>query len=146
MNKAIISGRLTRDAVVRYSQGNEPKAVARFTLAVDRKVKRDQNTQSADFISCVAFGKQGEFMEKFGKQGVKFEISGRIQTGSYTNRDGAKVYTTEVICEDIEFGESKASSERNAAAGGQQEAPTADYTDDGFMNIPDGIEDELPFG
>lgn len=145
MNKAIISGRLTRDAVVRYSQGNEPKAIARFTLAVDRKVKREQNTQNADFISCVAFGKQGEFMEKFGKQGVKFEISGRIQTGSYTNRDGAKVYTTEVICEDIEFGESKASSERHAAAGGQQEAQTADYTDDGFMNIPDGIEDELPF-
>lgn len=81
MNKAIISGRLTRDAVVRYSQGNDPTAVARFTLVVNRKVKRDQNTQSADFISCVAFGKQGEFMEKFGKQGVKFEISGRIQNG-----------------------------------------------------------------
>lgn len=145
MNKTIISGRLTRDAVVRYSQGNEPKAIARFTLAVDRKVKRDQNTQSADFIPCVAFGRQGEFMEKYGKQGVKFEISGRIQTGSYTNREGAKVYTTEVICEEIEFGESKASSERHAAAGGKQEAPSADYTDDGFMNIPDGIEDELPF-
>lgn len=135
MNKAIISGRLTRDAVVRYSQGNDPTAVARFTLAVDRKVKRDQNTQSADFISCVAFGKQG----------VKFEISGRIQTGSYTNRDGAKVYTTEVICEDIEFGESKASSERNAAAGGQQAARQPETDADGFMNIPDGIEDELPF-
>ena len=145
MNKAIISGRLTRDAVVRYSQGNDPTAVARFTLAVDRKVKRDQNTQSADFISCVAFGKQGEFMEKFGKQGVKFEISGRIQTGSYTNRDGAKVYTTEVICEDIEFGESKASSERNAAAGGQQAARQPETDADGFMNIPDGIEDESPF-
>ena len=145
MNKAIISGRLTRDAVVRYSQGNDPTAVARFTLAVDRKVKRDQNTQSADFISCVAFGKQGEFMEKFGKQGVKFEISGRIQTGSYTNRDGAKVYTTEVICEDIEFGESKASSERNAATGGQQAARQTETDADGFMNIPDGIEDELPF-
>ena len=145
MNKAIISGRLTRDAVVRYSQGNDPTAVARFTLAVDRKVKRDQNTQSADFISCVAFGKQGEFMEKFGKQGVKFEISGRIQTGSYTYRDGAKVYTTEVICEDIEFGESKASSERNAAAGGQQAARQTEPGADGFMNIPDGIEDELPF-
>lgn len=142
MNKAVISGRLTRDAVVRYSQGNDPTAVARFTLAVDRKVKRDQNTQSADFISCVAFGKQGEFMEKFGKQGVKFEISGRIQTGSYTNRDGAKVYTTEVICEDIEFGESKASSERN---GGQQAERQPETDADGFMNIPDGIEDELPF-
>ncbi len=145
MNKAVISGRLTRDAVVRYSQGQEQTAIARFTLAVDRKVKRDQNTQSADFISCVAFGRQGEFMEKYGKQGVKFEISGRIQTGSYTNREGVKVYTTEVICEDIEFGESKASSERHAAAGGQQVAQTQDYTDDGFMNIPDGIEDELPF-
>ena len=145
MNKAVISGRLTRDAVVRYSQGQEQTAIARFTLAVDRKVKRDQNTQSADFISCVAFGRQGEFMEKYGKQGVKFEISGRIQTGSYTNREGVKVYTTEVICEDIEVGESKASSERHAAAGGQQVAQTQDYTDDGFMNIPDGIEDELPF-
>lgn len=145
MNKAIISGRLTRDAVVRYSQGNDPTAVARFTLAVDRKVKRDQNTQSADFISCVAFGKQGEFMEKFGKQGVKFEISGRIQTGSYTNREGAKVYTTEVICEEIEFGESKASSERHAAAGGQQAARQPETDADGFMNIPDGIEDELHF-
>ena len=145
MNKAVISGRLRRDAVVRYSQGQEQTAIARFTLAVDRKVKRDQNTQSADFISCVAFGRQGEFMEKYGKQGVKFEISGRIQTGSYTNREGVKVYTTEVICEDIEFGESKASSERHAAAGGQQVAQTQDYTDDGFMNIPDGIEDELPF-
>ena len=145
MNKAIISGRLTRDAVVRYSQGNDPTAVARFTLAVDRKVKRDQNTQSADFISCVAFGKQGEFMEKFGKQGVKFEISGRIQTGRYTNRDGAKENTTEVIWEDMEFGERKASSERNAAAGGQQAARQPETDADGFMNIPDGIEDGLPF-
>ena len=135
MNKAVISGRLTRDAVVRYSQGQEQTAFARFTLAVDRKVKRDQNTQSADFISCVAFGRQG----------VKFEISGRIQTGSYTNREGVKVYTTEVICEEIEFGESKASSERHVAAGGQQAAPTPDYTDDGFMSIPEGIDEELPF-
>lgn len=145
MNKAVISGRLTRDAVVRYSQGQEQTAFARFTLAVDRKVKRDQNTQSADFISCVAFGRQGEFMEKYGKQGVKFEISGGIQTGSYTNREGVKVYTTEVICEEIEFGESKASSERHVAAGGQQAAPTPDYTDDGFMSIPEGIDEELPF-
>ena len=127
MNKVILMGRLTRDAQTRYTEGAEPMAISRFTLAVDRRVQRDQEGQSADFISCVAFGKTGQFMEKYGQQGTKFVIEGRIQTGSYTNKEGRKIYTTEVVVESVEFAESK------AAAGG-----------DGFMNIPDGVDD-LPF-
>ena len=154
MNKVILCGRLTKDPEVRYSQGGEPMAIARYTLAVDRR--RGRNTgdgeQTADFISCVAFGKSGEFAEKYLKKGTKMIISGRIQTGSYTNKDGVKVYTTEVVVEDQEFAESKNSSNggsygdnysNNASAPASAPAPTA--AGDGFMNIPDGIEEELPF-
>ena len=113
MNKVILMGRLTRDPEVRYSQGGEnPLAIARYTLAVDRRFKRD-GEQTADFISCVSFGKTAEFAEKYFRQGMRITISGRIQTGSYTNRDGVKVYTTEVVVEEQEFAESKSASEAN---------------------------------
>ena len=148
MNKVILMGRLTRDPNVRYSQGNntqESVCVARYTLAVDRRTSRD-GQQSADFISCVAFGRAGEFAEKHLRQGTKITICGRVQTGSYTNRDGQKVYTTDIVVEEQEFAESKRESERSQqnAAARQQDAG---YTDagDGFMNIPDGIDEELPF-
>ena len=136
----ILLGRLTRDPEVRYSQGAESTCIARYTLAVDRKFKKD-GEQSADFISCVAFGKNGEFAEKYLKQGTKIAVVGRIQTGSYTNRDGQKVYTTDVVVEEHEFAESK-----NAGAGGQtsRQNPSA-TSSDGFMSIPDGIDEELPF-
>ena len=135
MNKVILCGRMTRDAEIRYSQG-ETTAVAKFSLAVDRRFKRE-GEQTADFISCVAFGKTGEFMEKYGKKGTKFLVEGRIQTGSFTNKDGQKVYTTDVVVEQIEFAESKGS-------GAAQEQPKPS-NGDGFMNIPDGIDAELPF-
>lgn len=138
MNKVILLGRLTRDAEVRYSNGNEPMAIARYTLAVDRRRAQD-GQQSADFISCVSFGKAGEFMEKYGKKGHKFCIEGRIQTGSYTNKDGQKIYTTDVVTENIEFVESRGNSQQ------QSNEPQDSYSGDGFMNIPDGIEDEIPF-
>ena len=136
MNKAILIGRLTRDAEVRYSQGNEPMAIARYTLAVDRKYKRE-GEQEADFISCVAFGKQGEFVEKYLHKGMKIAVTGRIQTGSYTNKEGAKVYTTEVVVEEHEFCESKQNADVNN--------PAPATSSDGFMTIPDGLEGELPF-
>ena len=148
MNKVILMGRLTRDPDIRYSQGERQMAIARYTLAVDRRGRRnsDGNEQSADFISCVAFDRAAEFAEKYFHQGTKIAISGRIQTGSYTNRDGQKVYTTDVVVEEQEFAESKA-----ASAGGEyrrepeRTAPAAPVGD-GFMNIPDGVEDEgLPF-
>ena len=147
MNKVILMGRLTRDPDVRYSQGDSPMAIARYTLAVDRRFRRDNDQQTADFISCVAFGRNGEFAEKYLHQGTKIVAEGRIQTGSYTNRDGNKVYTTEVVVENQEFAESKASASNNE--GGfqpqAQSAPTAP-AGDGFMNIPDGVEDVgLPF-
>lgn len=142
MNKVILMGRLTRDPEVRYSQGEEAMAVARYTLAVDRRVRNQDN--SADFISCVAFGKAGEFAEKYLHKGTKVVVTGRIQTGSYTNKEGQKVYTTDVVAEDQEFAESK-----NASAGyeGSNSQPaTRPQTDsDGFMNIPDGMDEELPF-
>ena len=149
MNKVILMGRLTRDPDVRYSQGENATAVARFTLAVDRRFRRDGD-QSADFIGCVAFGRQAEFVEKYLRQGTKIAATGRIQTGSYTNRDGQKVYTTDVVIEEMEFAESKASAGEHA--GGFQQsnpfqsapAPSA-AAGDGFMNIPDGIDEELPF-
>lgn len=137
MNKVILMGRLTRDAEVRYSQGNTT-AVARFSLAVDRRYNKEE--QSADFINCVAFNKTAEFLERYGNKGTKFVIEGRIQTGSYTDKNGNKVYTTDVVVEQIEFAESKASSDSNAPQERQQPS-----NGDGFMNIPDGIEDELPF-
>ena len=148
MNKVILMGRLTRDPNVRYTQQNgsqESMCVARYTLAVDRRGARD-GQQSADFISCVAFGKNGEFAEKYLKQGTKIVVTGRIQTGSYTNRDGQKIYTTDVVIEEQEFAESRAESDANRANFQHQAAPapSAD-AGDGFMNIPEGIDDVLPF-
>ena len=141
MNKVILMGRLTRDPEVRYSQGENAMAVARYTLAVDRRQSRNnQNGEAtADFIQCVAFGRSGEFAERYFRKGMKVLVTGRIQTGSYTNRDGQKVYTTDVVIEEQEFAESK-------KATGEQ-AENAGYTDtgDGFMSIPDGIDGDLPF-
>jgi single-strand DNA-binding protein len=141
MNKVILMGRLTRDPDVRYTQGEEPMAIARFTLAVDRRGKRDGEA-SADFPSCVCFRRTAEFIEKYAHQGTKLVVVGRIQTGSYTNRDGQKVYTTDVVVEEAEFAESKAAADRNTQ---QTPPPSPDTGADGFMNIPDGIEEELPF-
>jgi len=146
MNKVILMGRLTRDAEVRYSQGDASTAVARFSLAVDRRFKRDGDEQTADFINCVAFGRTGEFMERFGRKGTKFLVEGRIQTGSYTNKDGQKVYTTDVVVENIEFAESKASGDNNNGGYVPADRPSpSGAAGDGFMNIPDGIDEELPF-
>ena len=147
MNKVILMGRLTRDPEVRYSSGENALAIARYTLAVDRRFHKD-NEASADFIGYVAFGKGGEFAEKYLRQGTKIVVTGRIQTGSYTNREGQKVYTTEVAVEDQEFAESKAASQNNSqtSAGNRQQPPPPMPTDkDGFMQIPDGIDEELPF-
>lgn len=153
MNKVILMGRLTRDPDVRYSQGESATAVARYTLAVDRRFRRDGDA-SADFIGCVAFGRQAEFAEKYLRQGTKIAITGRIQTGSYTNREGQKVYTTDVVVEEQEFAESKAAAGEHAGGFQSQQnqanpfqsapAPSA-AAGDGFMNIPDGIDEELPF-
>ena len=144
MNKVILMGRLTRDAEVRYSQGETQSAIARFNIAVDRRFKRDGDAQTADFISCVAFGKTAEFFERFGRKGTKFVIEGHIQTGSYTNRDGQKVYTTDVVVDNVEFAESKGSA---GSDGGfvPTNRPSPSQADDGFMNIPSGIDEELPF-
>ena len=152
MNRVILMGRLTRDPEVRYSQGERSTAIARYTLAVDRRGRRNQDNgeQSADFINCVAFDRAGEFAEKYFRQGMRVLVSGRLQTGSYVNKDGQKVYTTEVILDDQEFADSKgASSEMGGgytqSAPAQRPAP-ASAIGDGFMNIPDGVEDEgLPF-
>ena len=142
MNKVILMGRLTRDPEVRYSAGNNSMAVARYTLAVDRRFRRD-GENNADFIGCVAFGKSAEFAEKYLRQGTKIIVTGRIQTGSYTNRDGQKVYTTDVVVEDQEFAESKAAPSPMAAS--PMPSPAQASSADGFMNIPDGIDEELPF-
>ena len=140
MNKVILMGRLTRDPEVRYSQGDNSMAIARYTLAVDRRFRRNNDgEQTADFISCVAFGKVAEFAEKYLRQGTKIAITGRIQTGSYTNKDGQKIYTTDVVVEEHEFAESKGASAGNN--GTTQRAADSD----GFMNIPDDIGEELPF-
>ena len=149
MNRVILMGRLTRDPEVRYTQGNEPMAVARYTLAVNRRTRKEDGSQEADFINIVAFRKAGEFAEKYFRQGLKVIVTGRIQTGSYTNKEGQKIYTTDVVVEDQEFAESKAVSDANAgsfrqAAPSPAPAPAAD-AGDGFMNIPDGIDEELPF-
>ena len=143
MNKVILMGRLTRDPDIRYSQGEKSTAVARYTLAVDRKFKKDGDV-SADFINCIAFGKNGEFAEKYLRRGTKIVVVGRIQTGSYTNKDGQKVYTTDVVVEEHEFAESKkAASENSGGTSSQSDAFPTDK--DGFMNIPDGIDEEIPF-
>lgn len=139
MNKVILMGRLTKDPEVRYSQGEKPMAIARYTLAVDRKFKRD-GEPNADFINCIAFGKSGEFAEKYLHKGIKILVEGRIQTGSYTNKDGVKVYTTDVVVESCEFAESKNASQQNE----QDNRPQPNNSDDGFMQIPDNMED-LPF-
>ena len=159
MNKVILMGRLTRDPEVRYSQGETPLAIARYTLAVDRRGSRNNGNddQSADFIGCVAFGRAGEFAERYLRKGTKIAVTGRIQTGSYTNKDGVKVYTTDVVVEDHEFVESKNASSGNEGgfanngysnngysnSGYNRPAPSG--AGDGFMNIPDGIDEELPF-
>ena len=149
MNKAILMGRLTRDPEVRYTQGENQMAIARYTLAVDRRFNRNGDENTADFISCVAFGKAGEFAERYFRKGTKIAVTGRIQTGSYTNKDGVKVYTTDVVVEEQEFAESKAAA---SSAGATAYAPSrpepSAAAGDGFMNIPDGdsVEDEgLPF-
>lgn len=151
MNKVILMGRLTRDPDVRYSSGDGSTAVARYILAVDRRFHRDGDA-TADFIGCVAFGRQAEFTEKYLRQGTKIAITGRIQTGSYTNREGQKVYTTDVVVEEQEFAESKNAGGNNGGYSAPQHnnpAPSANTSDlgsaDGFMNIPDGIDEELPF-
>ena len=146
MNKVVLMGRLTRDPEVRYSAGENALAIARYTLAVDRRFRRDGEA-TADFINCVSFGRTAEFAEKYFRQGLRIVVSGRIQTGSYTNREGQKVYTTEVVVENQEFAESKAASDNNAgfAQAPAASAPTAP-AGDGFMNIPDNVDDSgLPF-
>ncbi|WP_029232252.1 single-stranded DNA-binding protein [Butyrivibrio sp. VCB2006] len=150
MNKVILMGRLTKDPDVRYSQGETASCVARYTLAVDRRFARrdSQDAQTADFIGIVAFGKSGEFAEKYFRKGTKVIVTGRIQTGSYTNKDGVKVYTTDVVAEDQEFAESKnssATSGGNFASSMPASEPAPSAAGDGFMNIPDGIDEELPF-
>ena len=150
MNKVILMGRLTRDPEVRYSQGESATAIARYTLAVDRRFNRNNDENSADFIGCVAFGRSAEFAEKYLRKGTKVVVTGRIQTGSYTNKDGVKVYTTDVVVEDQEFAESKNAATNNDGgySGGytaQVSRPEPSAPGDGFMNIPDGIDEELPF-
>ena len=142
MNKVILMGRLTRDPEVRYSQGESAMAIARFTLAVDRRFRREE--ASADFISCVAFGKTAEFLEKYFRQGMKAVVCGSIRTGSYTNKDGQKVYTTDVVVEETEFAESKGAQADSGFQPASRPQPSA-AMGDGFMNIPDGIDEELPF-
>lgn len=143
MNKVILMGRLTRDPEVRYSQGEQSTAIARYTLAVDRRGRKDGDQQTADFINCVAFGKLGEFAEKYLAKGTKIAIVGHIQTGSYTKSDGTKVYTTDVVIDECEFAESKGSNDN--AGYTQTDRPAPSSAGDGFMNIPDGIDEELPF-
>lgn len=151
MNKVILMGRLTRDPEVRYSTSNDggQTAIARYTLAVDRRYNRNGD-QTADFIGCVVFGKGAEFAEKYLTKGTKIAITGRIQTGSYTNKDGNKVYTTDVVVEEQEFAESK-NSNSGSGNGSSSSSQTASSStsgspfNEGFMNIPEGIEDDLPF-
>ena len=147
MNKVILMGRLTRDPEVRYSQGENPLAIARYTLAVDRRFRRNgDGEQNADFIGCVAFGRSAEFAEKYFRQGLKVIVTGRIQTGSYTNKDGQRVYTTDVVVEEQEFAESKSAASGETAAYTPSRPEPSAAAGDGFMNIPDGVEDEgLPF-
>lgn len=147
MNKVILMGRLTRDPEIRYANNENNTCIANYTLAVDRRFKRQGDEQTADFIRCVAMGKNGEFAEKYLHQGIKIVVEGHIQTGSYTNKDGNKVYTTDVVVESHEFAESKAASGQNGNQ--SSSAPTrpepASADSNGFMNIPDSIDEELPF-
>ena len=148
MNKVILIGRLTRDPETRYTQSNsgaDSMAISRYGIAVDRRGQKKEGMQTADFINCVAFGKSGEFAEKYLKKGMKIAVTGRLQTGSYTNKDGQKVYTTDVVVEEHEFCESKSSGQggETTTAPATQQSQTA--PSDGFMNIPDGIDEDLPF-
>ncbi len=139
MNKVILMGRLTRSPEIRYTAGDNPLAVARYTLAVDRRFKRDGE---ADFINCVAFGRAAEFAGKYLNQGIRITVSGRIQTGSYTDRDGKKVYTTDVVVEEQEFAGSKNAGSESQTS---RKPPKPPADDNGFMNIPEGLDDDLPF-
>ena len=141
MNKAVLMGRLIRDPDVRYTNGSSPLCIARYTLAVDRRFRKE-NEATADFVPCVAFGKMGEFAEKYFHQGMRVIVSGRIQTGSYTDRDGKKIYTTEVVIEEQEFAESKSASH---SGNPERSAASQEVDKDGFMNIPEGYEDDIPF-
>ena len=146
MNKVILMGRMTRDPEVRYSQGKSATAIARYTLAVDRRFNRNNDENSADFIGCVAFGRSAEFAEKYLRKGMKVVVTGRIQTGSYMNKDGVKVCTTDVVVEDQEFAESKKAVINSGDTNSSQASDSAtDAVGEGFMNIPDGIDEELPF-
>jgi single-strand DNA-binding protein len=144
MNKCLFLGRLGRDPEVRYSTGENATAIARFSLAVDRKFKRSGDEQTADFINCLAFGKQAEFCEKYLKQGTKIVITSHVQCGSYTNKDGAKVYTTDFVIDEVEFAESKSHEGGNNGNKNSRPEPSS-AMGDGFMNIPSGIDEELPF-
>lgn len=139
MNKVILMGRLTRDPEVRYTQGEQAMAVARYTLAVDRRGKNQEN--SADFIQCVAFGKAGEFAERYLHKGTKIVLTGRIQTGSYTNKEGQHVYTTDIVAEDQEFAESK--NTESSGTYSNQSAQETQHSDNGFMSVDENSE--LPF-
>ena len=144
MNKVILMGRLTRDPEVRYSAGEGATAIARYTLAVDRRFRREGSEQTADFIGCVAFGRNAEFADKYLRQGIKIVVTGRIQTGSYTNRNGQKIYTTDVVVEDQEFAESKSHSQQNNEYSDREPAcPYPSAGNDGFADIPD--DEDLPF-
>ena len=142
MNKVILVGRFTRDPEIRYSTGESATATSRFSLAVNRRFKNAEGNYDADFINCVAFGKTAEFIEKYFNKGMAIGITGRIQTGSYTNKDGQKVYTTDVVVEETEFVESKGGN--GSSDNATPPRPTSS-NGDGFMNIPDGIDEELPF-
>lgn len=141
MNKWIGIGRLTRDPEVRYSQENSSLAIARYTLAIDRRKTQNNENPGADFISCIAFGKAAEFAEKYFTKGTKIAVTGRIQTGHYTNKDGNEVYTTDIIVEETEFAESK----RGMSEEDKEARDNAAIDGSGFMSIPDGIDEELPF-
>ncbi len=149
MNKVILMGNLTRDPEIRYSQGDNSLAIARFSIAVNRRFSRQGETD-VDFFNCTAFGRQAEFVEKYFRQGSRMLLSGRVQNDNYTNRNGEKVYSVQVIAEEVEFAERKSTADANAASAGQgafeggAPQPNAAANDD-FMNIPDGIEDGLPF-
>jgi len=145
MNKVILMGRLTRDPDVRYSQGENSMAIARYSLAVDRRFNRGGDENNTDFINIVAFGKAGEFAEKYLHKGTKVLVTGRIQTGSYTNKDGQKVYTTDVVAEDQEFAESKNASSGEGGSGNYARSSAPVAADGDFMSIPEGIVEELPF-
>lgn len=140
MNKVILMGRLTRDPELRYSAGENATAIGRYTLAVDRRFKREGDA-TADFINCVVFGRSAEFAEKYFRQGLRIVVSGHIQTGSYTNREGVKIYTTDVVIEEQDFAERKSAAESRVGAS----RPDYPANADGFMTIPDGIDEELPF-